>query len=119
MSLHARYFYILVCLGVAVPAFSGEPQWVEIHSPHFSVVTDAGERRGRDAAARFEQMRAVFGTLMVNAKVNTPVPLQIIAFRNSKELRQFAPIWQGKATQTEFVTGRVLFRGAQNLMAIF
>jgi hypothetical protein len=89
----------LVCLGIAAPAFCGEPQWVEIHSPHFSVVTDAGEKRGRDAAARFEQMRAVFGTLMVNAKVNTPIPLQIIAFRNNKELRQFAPIWQGKATQ--------------------
>ena len=99
MSLFARYVYILVCLGIAAPAFSGESQWVEIQSPHFSVLTDAGEKRGRDAAARFEQMRAVFGTLMTNAKVNTPVPLQIIAFRNSKELRQFAPIWQGKATQ--------------------
>jgi hypothetical protein len=113
------YSSLPVYLGIAAPAFSGESQWVEIHSPHFSVVTDAGERRGRDAAARFEQMRAVFGTLMVNAKVNTPVPLQIIAFRNSKELQQFAPIWQGKATQTEFVTGRVLFRGAQNLMVVW
>ena len=59
---------------LCLPAFSGEPQWVEIHSPHFSVVTDAGEKRGREAAARFEQMRAVFGTLMVNANVNTPFP---------------------------------------------
>jgi tetratricopeptide (TPR) repeat protein len=107
MNLRARHIYILVCLGIAAPAFGGEPQWVEIHSPHFSVVTDAGEKHGRDAAARFEQMRAVFGTLMVNANVNTPIPLQIIAFRNNKELRQFAPIWQGKATQIAglFVAG--------------
>src|SRR6266446_3624797 len=99
MSPRARYLLVVGCIGLALPAFCGEPQWVEIHSPHFSVVTDAGEKRGRDAAARFEQMRAVFGTLMVNANVNTPIPLQIIAFRNNKELRQFAPIWQGKATQ--------------------
>lgn len=107
MSLSWRFIYLSVCLAVTAPAFGGEPQWVEIHSPHFSVVTDAGEKRGREAAARFEQMRAVFGALMVNAKVNTPIPLQIVAFRNNKELRQFAPIFQGKATQMDglFVGG--------------
>jgi tetratricopeptide (TPR) repeat protein len=81
------------------PVMAGEPQWVEIQSPHFSVLTDAGDRRGRDAALRFEQMRAVFGTLMTKAKVNIPVPLQIVAFRNSKELRQVAPIFKGKPTE--------------------
>jgi tetratricopeptide (TPR) repeat protein len=109
MSRLARLLTVLVCLDFALPAFSGEPQWVEIHSPHFSVVTDAGERRGREVAVRFEQMRAVFGLLLVKAKVNTPVPLQIIAFRNSKELRQFAPVWQGKSTE---VAG--LFQGGSD-----
>ena len=78
------------------PAFGGEPQWVEVRSPHFSVVTDAGEKRGREVAMRFEQMRAVFGALMVKANVNLPIPLQIVAFRNSKEVRQFAPLFKGK-----------------------
>jgi tetratricopeptide (TPR) repeat protein len=99
MRSYAKLLTILVCVGVALPAFSGEPQWVEIRSPHFSVITDAGDKRGRDVAVRFEQMRAVFGALMVKAKVSTPIPLQIIAFRNSKELRQFSPIWRGKATE--------------------
>ena len=57
------------------PCSAGEAQWIEIQSPHFSVVTDAGERRGREVAIRFEQMRAVFGALMVKANVNLPVPL--------------------------------------------
>jgi hypothetical protein len=48
----------------ALSAFAGEPQCMEIRSPHFSVVTDAGEKRGREVAMRFEQMRAVFGALM-------------------------------------------------------
>ena len=76
--------------------FAGEPQWIEIRSPHFSVVTDAGEKRGREVAMRFEQMRAVFGALMTKANVNLPIPLQIVAFRNGKELRQFAPLFKGK-----------------------
>jgi hypothetical protein len=77
---------------------AGEPQWVEVRSPNFSVVTDAGEKRGREVAMRFEQMRAVFGALMTKAKVNLPVPLQIVAFRNRKEMRQIAPLFNGKPT---------------------
>ena len=65
-------------------AFAGNPQWVEVRSPHFSVITDAGEKRGREVAVRFEQMRIAFGKLLTKATVNLPVPLQIIAFRNAK-----------------------------------
>jgi tetratricopeptide (TPR) repeat protein len=81
------------------PALAGDVQWVEVHSPNFSVITDAGEKRGRDAALHFEQMRSVFSTLFQKAHVNLAVPLQIVAFRNSKELRQFAPLWNGKPTE--------------------
>lgn len=91
----------IVLMTLVSSCFAGDAQWIEVRSPNFSVVTDAGDRRGRDAALRFEQMRAVFGALMVKAKVNTPVPLQIIGFRNSKELRQFAPIFQGKPTDVD------------------
>jgi tetratricopeptide (TPR) repeat protein len=80
-------------------AMAGEATWVEVKSPHFSVVTDAGERRGREVATRFEQMRAVFGRLLTQAKVNTPIPLQIVAFRNTKELRQVSPLWHGKPVE--------------------
>jgi tetratricopeptide (TPR) repeat protein len=80
-------------------SFAGDAQWVEIHSPNFSVITDAGNKRGRDVALHFEQMRAVFGKLMTQAHVNLPVPLQIVAFRNSKEMRQLAPVFNGKPTE--------------------
>jgi tetratricopeptide (TPR) repeat protein len=81
------------------PAWAGQVEWVEVRSPNFSVVTDAGEKRGREVALHFEQMRAVFGALMTHgAKVNLPIPLQIVAFRNSKEMRQFVPLWKGRPT---------------------
>jgi tetratricopeptide (TPR) repeat protein len=89
--------------------FAGEPQWLEVRSPHFSVVTDAGEKRGREVALRFEQMRAVYGALLVKSNVNLAVPLQIVAFRNTKEMRQFAPLWNGKPTE---VAG--LFQGGED-----
>jgi tetratricopeptide (TPR) repeat protein len=82
----------------AIPSFAGEGPWVEVKSPHFTLVTDAGEKRGREVAIRFEQMRAVFGALFAKSAVNIPVPLQIVGFRNTKELLQFAPLWNGKPT---------------------
>ena len=79
-------------------------------SPHFSVITDAGEKRGREVALRFEQMRSVFGAPMTNgARVNLPVPLQTVAFRNTKELHQVSPLWKGKPTD---LAG--LFQGGQD-----
>lgn len=84
---------VLACFPLIAKA---ESQWMEIKSPNFSVVTDAGEKRGREVAMRFEQMRAVFAALMTKANVNLPVPLQIVAFRNTKEMRQFTPLWHGK-----------------------
>ncbi len=86
---------VLLCLS----AVAADAPWVEVRAPHFSVATDAGEKRGREVALRFEQMRAAFGTLILRQSVNIPVPLQVIAFRNSKGLRQVAPIWKGKTVE--------------------
>ena len=100
---------ILTVAGLAAPVFGGEPEWVEVRSPHFSVVTDAGEKRGREAALRFEQMRAVYGVLMTKATVTMPVPLQIVAFRDGGEMRRFVPLWHGKPVE---ITG--LFEGSND-----
>jgi len=89
----------LIAILLVAPARAGEPQWVEVRSPNFSVITDAGQHRGREVALRFEQMRSAFGTLMTKATVNLPVPLQIVAFRNTKEIRQVAPLFHGKPTK--------------------
>jgi Tfp pilus assembly protein PilF len=106
---HLLALLLVVTFCGAGVVFAGEPQWVEVRSPNFSVVTDAGEKRGREVAMRFEQMRAVFGALMTKANVNLPVPLQIVAFRNTKEMRQVAPLFNGKPT---LVAG--LFQGGSD-----
>jgi hypothetical protein len=68
--LPAALLTVVFCYQPTV--FAGAPEWVEVRSPNFSVVTDAGERQGREVAMRFEQMRAAFGTLMTKAKPFAP-----------------------------------------------
>jgi Flp pilus assembly protein TadD len=97
MIQRSLFFVALFVCSFSV-AFAAEQQWIEVNSPHFSVVTDGGEKRAREVALRFEQMRTAFGVLFQKVSVNT-APLQIIAFRNGKELRQFSPIYGGKPVE--------------------
>jgi tetratricopeptide (TPR) repeat protein len=90
-----RRTFLLVTVLVCSLAAQADQQWVEVDSSHFSVATDGGEKRAREVAQRFEQMRMAFGVIFKKVSVNT-APLQIIAFRNGKELRQFAPLYGGK-----------------------
>jgi hypothetical protein len=73
-----------------------QSQWLEIHSTHFTVITDAGDKKGKEVALRFEQMRAVFAVLLMKERLHEPLPLTIIAFKNDKDYYQTAPLHQGQ-----------------------
>ena len=91
---------ILSIFAVARPLFvagaANEPPWLELHSAHFTVITDAGEKRGREVAFRFEQMRAVFGQLLGRNRLQQSIPLTIYAFKSDKSYYQAAPLYNGQ-----------------------
>lgn len=68
-----------------------EPKWHEIRTAHFSVLTDAGEKRGREVALRMEQMRAVFGQLLNKDKLHMSVPITVIALKSDNQYGEIAP----------------------------
>src|SRR5437868_6249067 len=78
---------------------AADPPWTEVRTPHFVLMTDAGEKKGREVGLRFEQMRSVFGTLLQRAKINIPVPTEIIAFRNHGEIEKYAGLFHGKPVE--------------------
>jgi len=80
-----------VCLPVRAEKKDHEARWIRVSSAHFSVLTDAGEKKGRDVAVRFEQMRAEFAQLLVRSKLKTPVPVEIIALKGDDEYARVAP----------------------------
>src|SRR5216683_201777 len=92
----------VVCLASAEfvlerSAFAADQtQWLRISSDHFIVLTDAGEKKGHEVVARFEQMRGMFGTLLGQHKLKMSEPLEIIAFRSDKDFAQIAPIRGGE-----------------------
>jgi tetratricopeptide (TPR) repeat protein len=88
----AIVFHCVTFLG----AHAAEPAWLEVHSTHFTVITDAGDKKGREVALRFEQMRAVFASILSKERLNLPQPLTILAFKNDKSYYQLAPLHNGQ-----------------------
>jgi tetratricopeptide (TPR) repeat protein len=91
-----------VCLSsyshaAALPFSKDEPRWIEVHTVHFSVLTDAGDKRGREVALRMEQMRAVFGELILKQKLQMSVPVTVVALKSDKQYGDVAPAKQSQA----------------------
>jgi Flp pilus assembly protein TadD len=99
VSLRQSLRPLLLCGLVLVSAstHASEAQWIRISSDHFSVLTDAGEKKGRAVIVRFEQMRAVFAQLLMKTRLHMPEPLEIIALKTDKEFAQMAPLRQEQA----------------------
>lgn len=76
-----------------------QASWLRVSSDHFIVITDAGDKKGHEVAARFEQMRAVFGQLLMRKKLRMSEPIEIIAFRSDKDYAQVAPLLNGRPIQ--------------------
>src|SRR5258708_4310999 len=97
---------LLLSLWLIIPAFScvlpacAQDQWLEIKSPHFLVLTDGGERRGRETALKFEQMHSVFAQVFPKDWPDGLAPVLIVALKNEKELSEFAPLYKGKPVQS-------------------
>ncbi len=80
---------VLFSLISAAPAPAAE-KWLRITSPHFEMLTTAGERDGREGVLYFETVRQFF----INAGIARNLPdkrVRLVAFRGDKEFRPYAP----------------------------
>lgn len=94
--LRIRTILSLVLLLADVTVAWAQEQWVQVRSPHFNVLTDSGESRGRELALQLEQMRFLFSQTFFKDQVDQAVPLQMLGFRGEKQISEYAPLFQGK-----------------------
>jgi tetratricopeptide (TPR) repeat protein len=82
----------LLLIGFAAPAArAAAPAWIEIHSEHFTLVTDGGDKDGRHLLDQLERMRWAFATMFPKANVDPAAPIVVIAVRNEKEFQTLEP----------------------------
>lgn len=74
-------------------AAARDDRWVEARTPHFTVVSDAGERKAREVALEFEHVRALMR--QADPQVALPGPVLVAAAANEGTLRQLIPqFWE-------------------------
>ena len=103
ISFHPRWILSAVlCFAFTSPLVgstrSSEPKWIRISSAHFSILTDATEKKGRELSLRLEQMRDIFSQLFLKNKLQLPEPLDVIALQSDEEYIRMAPLRQGQPT---------------------
>jgi tetratricopeptide (TPR) repeat protein len=88
----------LLALSFPSAAFGrgSEPKWIRVNSAHFSVLTDAGEKKGREASLRLEQMRDIFSQLFLKTKLQLSEPLDVIALQSDEEYIKVSPMQKGQ-----------------------
>ena len=68
---------ILILLMVTLPATGllyAESEWIQIRSPHFTLVSNAGVKAAGEAMLRFEQIRGAFRQALPDANTDPGHP---------------------------------------------
>ncbi len=85
-----KVFGVLLLAVVLAGTAQAREKWVEVRSPHFKVLTDAGRDEGLQLAEQFEKMRETFAALL-HAHPADAAPMLVVALRNRKEFRKVEP----------------------------
>lgn len=81
-----------LCLAVALdPSLVQAQEWVEMTSPHFVVVSNAGPSQTRTLVWQFEQIRSAIATMFDWARVDPDRPVAIYAVKDERSMRALAP----------------------------
>src|SRR5579863_2363103 len=81
----------LLFLALTPCSYAKPETWLQVRSPHFVVVSDAGEKDVKQVADQFERMRAVFHAAFPRMQVDPASPIVVIATKNEKDFRDLEP----------------------------
>jgi tetratricopeptide (TPR) repeat protein len=92
---------VLIFLGIAILLATPLPgakheTWVEVRSPNFIVVSNAGEKQARAAAIRLEQMRAVLRQALQVAKEHESAIVTVLAVKDEDSMKALLPEYWAK-----------------------
>src|SRR5215204_3510605 len=99
---------VLISLACARPATAADA-WVQVSSPHFNVVSNAGEKRSREVAWQFEQIRAAMVAIWPWMRGDLDRPVLVVAAKDENTMKALAPqYWEDRGRirpDSVFVTG--------------
>ena len=85
-------FLPLVVLATALtPARDKTENWIEVRSPHFTVITNSNEKQGRRIADQFERMRSVFHVAFPKSQIDPGSPIIVLGIKDERDFNALEP----------------------------
>jgi TonB family protein len=81
----------IAIIASCVASAKEKPAWIELRSPNFIVVTNAGEQQARRTAYQFEMIRAVFREYFGQKQESDEQPVIILAAKDENTLKGLLP----------------------------
>jgi Flp pilus assembly protein TadD len=66
-------------------------RWIEVRSPHFTVLTNSNEKNARHIASQLEQMRSVFHTIFPTSADDNDAPITVFSLKDKKSFQTLEP----------------------------
>jgi tetratricopeptide (TPR) repeat protein len=101
---------VALSLPLFVAARDKPENWVEVRSPHFSVISNSNEKQARRVADQFERMRSVFHTLFPKIQIDTLGSITVLAIKDEKDFRALEPA--AYLAKGQLKLGGLFLRGA-------
>jgi tetratricopeptide (TPR) repeat protein len=89
-----RYTLLLILLSSGWMPAAEKSKWLKFTTPHFEIYTDAGERKGRDALKRLEQLRQALEFIPRSQNAPQP-PVRVFLFDNDRDYKNYKPAGAG------------------------
>jgi tetratricopeptide (TPR) repeat protein len=80
-----------LCSAVLAPARDKPENWVQVRSPHFTIISNSNEKQARRVADQFERMRSVFHKLFPKLRIDPATPIIVLAIKDEKDFRALEP----------------------------
>src|SRR6202049_165210 len=86
-----RFLLLPILAAALAPARDKVETWIEVRSPHFTVVTNSNEKQGRRVADQFERMRSVFHVAFPKLQIDPGSPFFVLVIRDEKDFKALEP----------------------------
>ena len=84
---------------VAARSAAAADTWLEMQSPHFKALSNAGEGSTRNVLVQFEQIRGAMAALWPWMKTDLPKPILVIGAKDETTMRLLAPeYWERRGS---------------------
>jgi len=97
-SIRCRIITALTVCAMALPCArrvqARHDTWIEVQSPHFTIISNSGERDARHVAAQFERMRALCEQSFANFRVDAGKPTIVFVLQDEDSIKLLDPAYR-------------------------